>query len=292
MSDFLLTCDREDGLIRAAVWRDGKLCDLYFDKIEKPDLSGAILRARAVRVKSEGKAAWFDAGLEEKIYLENIGALRAGDVRVLRVRATRGQGKASSGVLVDSFENEGGVGLIVPPPLPWQRALEDLKEEKGVCRFAALEDWQLGKKELATQERIKIEALAKEAVHPDLSDLLEELSASRVFLSGGGEIVIEQTEALVAIDVNAGEASNPTSVNLAAMHEVARQIRLRNLGGIIVIDALKMKARADKFKLLASFKRASAGDPAGVNVFGLTKLGLVELTRARRGPSFIEINEK
>ncbi len=292
MSDFILTCDREEGLMRAALWRGGKLCDLYLDKIDAPDLSGAVVRGKAVRVLAGGKAAWFDAGLGEKIYLENVGALRAGDMRVLHIRATRGQGKASKGALVDSFEKEGVTGLIVPPPMPWQRALQDLKKEKVTCRFLVRDDWQACTQYAVACENVDVEALAKESVHPDLNDLIDALSSSRVSLSGSGEIVIEPTEALVAIDVNAGEKSNLTSVNLAAMQEVARQIRLRNLSGIIVIDALKMKARVDKAKLLASLKRASAQDPAGVDVFGITKLGLVELTRTRRGPSLNEANEK
>jgi len=136
-----------------------------------------------------------------------------------------------------------------------------------------------------------LKPLSKEPVHPALDEIIDELQESAVALPGGGNLVIEPTEALVAIDVNGGEAANPLAVNLQAVREIARRIRLRNMAGIIVIDALKMKNRTDKAKVLNALDKAVANDPAGVQVFGLTKLGLIELTRSRRGPSLRAIAE-
>ncbi|MDD5587362.1 MAG: ribonuclease E/G, partial [Alphaproteobacteria bacterium] len=122
-----------------------------------------------------------------------------------------------------------------------------------------------------------------------LDDIIDGLGQSTVELPGGGSIIIEQTEALVAIDVNGGETQNVLAVNLQAVKEIARQIRWRNLSGIIVIDALKMKQRPDKAKVLNALAKATANDPAGVQVFGLTKLGLIEMTRTRRGISISDV---
>ena len=123
----------------------------------------------------------------------------------------------------------------------------------------------------------------------DLEGQIAALAGPRVALAGGGGLVIEPTEALVAIDVNGGERGNPLAVNLEAAAEVARQLRLRNLGGIIVVDFLSMSRRADGERLLAALNAAVRDDPVQTEVYGLSRLGLVELTRARRGPALAEL---
>jgi ribonuclease G len=175
--------------------------------------------------------------------------------------------------------------VLVDPPRPWERAIE---EAKGAVLtsivFAEREDRLACATWLAPNAPKILPALqpvAKESVHPDLDDILDTLRQPVVTLPGGGDIVIEQTEALVAIDVNGGETHNALAVNLQAVKEIARQIRWRNLSGIIVIDALKMKQRTDKAKVLNALAKFTADDPAGVQVFGMTKLGLIEMTRSR-----------
>ena len=123
----------------------------------------------------------------------------------------------------------------------------------------------------------------------DLEGQIAALGGPQVPLAGGGNLVIEPTEALVAIDVNGGERGNPLAVNLEAAAEVARQLRLRNLGGIIVVDFLSMTRRADGERLLAALAAAVRDDPVQTEVYGLSRLGLVELTRARRGPALAEL---
>lgn len=261
----VLTCDRLEGLIRAAVWEGGTLRDLYVDREKEPDMTGAVVRGKVVRVLSGQKAGWMDAGLVEKIYIEGHAPLRAGEEMACRIRTTMPDGKAWLGEACDLS--------LAPPPLPWQRAVADWGDLS--LRFSSKEDFDLCGAARAV--------FSKEPVHPELDEMIEGLLEKRVSLSGGANIVIEQTEALVAIDVNAGEGGSPLAVNLLAVREAARQIRLRNLSGIILIDALKMKDRADTSKMLNALKRAVESDPAGVNVFGLTKLGLIEMTRTRRG---------
>jgi ribonuclease G len=110
----------------------------------------------------------------------------------------------------------------------------------------------------------------------------------RIWLKSGGYIVIEETEALVAIDVNTGRfvgKGNPDDTiyktNLEAVKEIAYQIRLRNLGGIIIIDFIDMERESDRDKILQAFKEAHSKDRAKTNILSISELGLIEMTRKR-----------
>ncbi len=295
MSGLNITCDRRGKFWRVAVWQGRELRDLYVDKITDPDRTGAIVGGKAVRVLSGQKAAWFDCGLSEKVFIDNPGAVATGDYKTIQIINTARRGKAWAGCFVEYKTAVGKIGALMAPPRPWQRAIADLKNAKiNSILFANREDHQQCKEWLETDEPSGLpllKPLSKEPVHPALDEIIDELQESAVALPGGGNLVIEPTEALVAIDVNGGEAANPLAVNLQAVREIARRIRLRNMAGIIVIDALKMKNRTDKAKVLNALDKAVANDPAGVQVFGLTKLGLIELTRSRRGPSLRAIAE-
>jgi ribonuclease E/ribonuclease G len=123
----------------------------------------------------------------------------------------------------------------------------------------------------------------------DLEGAIAGLLRPRVPLPGGGSVVIERTEALVAIDVNGGERGDAVAVNLEAAQEVARQLRLRNLGGIIVIDFINMSRAGDGERIVQALSGAVADDPGSTHVYGISKLGLVEMTRSRRGPSLADV---
>ena len=126
----------------------------------------------------------------------------------------------------------------------------------------------------------------------DLRDLdaeIDRLLGPRVPLSGGGSLVIERTEAMTVVDVNAGERGNPLDVNLEAATEIARQLRLRNVGGIVVVDFVNMRSRGESERLLTALAGAVESDPAQTQVYGMSKLGLVEMTRARRGTALADL---
>lgn len=122
----------------------------------------------------------------------------------------------------------------------------------------------------------------------DLDAELAVLAGRRVPLPGGASLAIDRTEALTVIDVNAGDRGNPMDVNRDAALEVARQLRLRNIGGIVIVDFLNMRARGDGDRLLRTLSQAVADDPVQTQVYGVSKLGLVEMTRARRGISLAD----
>ncbi|KLU63158.1 ribonuclease G [Peptococcaceae bacterium CEB3] len=112
----------------------------------------------------------------------------------------------------------------------------------------------------------------------------------KVWLKSGGYLVVNSTEALVAIDVNTGKyvgkrslAETVLRTNLEAAKEVARQLRLRNLGGIIIIDFIDMDAAADQERVLQALEEACLPDRIKCHILGLTQLGLVEMTRKKVG---------
>lgn len=121
-----------------------------------------------------------------------------------------------------------------------------------------------------------------------VSSQLEEALGSRVWLKSGGYLIIEPTEALTVIDVNTGKCEKGRSseetyfhINMEACEEIARQLRLRNVSGIIIVDFINMADENKKKELLSSLKTHVRQDFIKTNVIDITPLGLVELTRKR-----------
>lgn len=122
-----------------------------------------------------------------------------------------------------------------------------------------------------------------------LEDHFAALLAPTVPLSGGGSLTIERTRALTVVDVDGGESGNREAVNRAALEEVAQQVRLRNLSGIIVVDCLNLPSGTARDRLVAHLTTLVAEDARETTVHGLTRLGLLELSRTRRTPSLDEL---
>lgn len=123
----------------------------------------------------------------------------------------------------------------------------------------------------------------------DLDGAIAALAERRVPLGQGGSLVIDRTEALTVIDVNGGERGNPLATNLDACLEIARQLRLRNVGGIVVVDFVNMARAGDREAVIQRLSSAVADDPVATHVYGMSRLGLVEVTRARRGPPLADL---
>lgn len=271
--------------------KEKNLIGLYIDRVDRPDMTGAVVKGKVERVLSGQKAAWVDCGLEEKVYFESKQPIKTGDRLVLQVQTTWQDHKAWVGKKVTEHEGEGGVlkGIIKPAPHVWVRATADYADEKLTYLFSNSDDYKVFLQDGG--ERSSASMAQQDAVFDRADEVCEQLLLPTVPLAQGGHLVIEKTEALVAIDVNGGLSRNPLATNCSAVQEVLRQVRLRNLAGIIVIDCLKMKQRTDHATLLNSAKKAAASDPAGTQVFGMTKLGLMEISRPRRGPSLGSIWE-
>ena len=125
--------------------------------------------------------------------------------------------------------------------------------------------------------------------HFGIQDEISKALRSKVWLKSGGSIVINQTEALVAIDINTGKYVGKSArledtilkTNLDAVPEIVRQIRLRDLGGIIVIDFIDMDERKNRFKVMAALEEALKSDRAPTKVLQFNDFGLVAITRKR-----------
>lgn len=117
-----------------------------------------------------------------------------------------------------------------------------------------------------------------------VNELLERAEARRVDLPGGGNIIIETTAALTAIDVNSG-GRRALDANLEAADEIAHQVRLRRTGGTIVVDFIDLKSRSERTTLMTALEKAFATDPAAVKILPPTPLGLVQISRQRLGQS-------
>ena len=119
---------------------------------------------------------------------------------------------------------------------------------------------------------------------------------SKVYLPSGGSLAIEETEALVSIDVNSGKFTaaggledTALRTNLEAAREIAHQIILRNLGGIIIIDFIDMRSARNRRKLTISLRNAFKGDRAVTKINTVSSFGLIEMTRERINPSLAQI---
>jgi ribonuclease E len=133
-------------------------------------------------------------------------------------------------------------------------------------------------------EYFRVNAAIREALKP------------RVDLPSGGYIIIERTEALTVIDVNSGSFTRSATAretvlwtNCEAATEIARQLRLRNIAGVIIVDFIDMDSRRDQLQVLEQFNKALKADKARPQIAQLSELGLVELTRKRQGQNIYEL---
>ena len=125
---------------------------------------------------------------------------------------------------------------------------------------------------------------------------IDELRRVKVPLPNGGSIIIQEAESLCAIDVNTGrftgnksQEETVTATNIEAAGEVARQLRLRNIGGIIVIDFIDMKKASNRHKVVQALESAVSRDRAKIRILPITRLGLVEMTRERKRVSTVSL---
>jgi ribonuclease E len=134
-------------------------------------------------------------------------------------------------------------------------------------------------------------AFERHHVHEQIHKALDR----KVWLPSGGSLIIERTEALTVIDVNTGKNVGTSNLeetvyrnNLEAAEEIARQLRLRDIGGIIVIDFVDMEIVANRGQVIKTFREALARDKTRTQVFDISELGLVEMTRKRISEGLVE----
>jgi ribonuclease G len=160
--------------------------------------------------------------------------------------------------------------------------IDDEATHAAVCRFVKLLDPELLSRVVrytASEPLFEREGIETE---------LQRAMSRKVWLKSGGTLIIDQAEALTAIDINTGRFVGKRNLeetilktNLEAVKEVAYQLRLRNIGGMVIIDFIDMEAEDHRDKVLAALKQALQADRARCNVVKMSELGLVEMTRQR-----------
>jgi Ribonuclease G/E len=291
------------GDIRAAVLRDDLLDDLLIlregPEANKDIQAGDLFLAKVQRFDKGLDGAFVDLGLERPGLLprkEMPHEIFGGDVppegtavavKVMRVPAEdKGARVSAKGIDID-FK-----GLNAPARLgAGQGALADLvarvQPQRIVCDDAAL--LRQLKEHAGKDCEAALHSAATALFEAEgLEEEVEALLAPRVALPAGGSLLIEPGQTLTAIDVNAGRsdgrggaAAQAKAVNLAAVPVIARQLRLRALSGLIVVDFLTMKSPDDRKAVAAALRQAVADDPEPCQVFGVSPSGLLEMTRRR-----------
>lgn len=158
-----------------------------------------------------------------------------------------------------------------------------------------LQNWHMNKNVQVTLYKGTEPLLVATDIHKEIKAALN----VKVNMPSGGYLFIQTTEALTVIDVNSGKFTSSSTqdetilkTNIEAVHEIARQLRLRNIGGMIIVDFIDMLSRADKLAIMEELEIALEPDKAKPQVGQLSDLGLVELTRHRQGQSLSEIFTK
>lgn len=158
-----------------------------------------------------------------------------------------------------------------------------------------LQNWHMSRNIEVTLYKGTEPLLIATDIHKEIKTALQ----SKVNMPSGGYLYIQTTEALTVIDVNSGKFTSSATqdetilrTNKEAIQEIARQLRLRNIGGMIIVDFIDMNSRVHKLTILEEFELALEPDKAKPQIGQLSDLGLVELTRHRQGQSLAELFTK
>ena len=276
-------------------------------------LQGAIYLGRVVKLEPSLNAAFVEIGLDRPgmLPLKKQGNPNEGDSIAVQVRRDAREEKgvrlsASLQTTVDIAPLRQGKAApccLLPAPEIWQSlllALPPQSVEQMTCarrvdaeRIAA---WcELHLPDLAG----RVDYQAARDWTPSRAEALEEIAEAldeEVTLPGGGTLLIEPVRTLTAIDVNSANATGRSgieqtalSVNLDAAREVPRQLALRNLGGIVVVDFIDLQNRNKRDQVIEMLREAVGIDPAIDWVGNMSRLGLVEILRKRMGASLAEM---
>ncbi len=302
------------GEIWAALDVKSELAALRLQRMAAPSRAGEIYLGRVVALRPELPAAWIEIGLDRPGFLDardadprrGLAGLTEGEALIVEVvkearadkavglRVLRAKDARRAAVEAAARAATPPTRLDTPqPPIlsllaafskPWpDRIVIDDRSSFAQARgFLARQNSDL------SDRLVLYTGTAPLFDHAGLIGAIEKALQPRVALPGGGALHIEATHAATVIDVDSGKAA-ALAANLEAARVAARQIRLRNLAGPIVVDFVGMKKRGDREKVLAAFQEALAADPEKPELLGWTRLGHVELVRRRREAPLAEI---
>lgn len=178
------------------------------------------------------------------------------------------------------YKSEGIISKIIKDTISQQIkkiTVDDLKDYKLVQNILS---------KMQVENNIKIEKVENSLSKYSLQNQIEKMEQRKIWLKCGGFISIDKTEALTAIDVNSGKYTGKEdqeqtiyTVNKEATEEIAKQLRLRDIDGIIIIDYIDMKKEESKQKIIETLKEATKKDRSKIQILEFTKLNLLEMTR-------------
>lgn len=271
----LIAVEEWVGETRAAIVENGKLVELHFERwseMENRAHTGEVYAGRITRVDTSLNAAFVDLGRGEPGFLPFGKAGRPKGVHegaAIAVRVAR-EAYAEKGPTLAFSDVED------MPDAPTLLVADANLAERLLRRYPEADvHW-------ADEANIDIEGAIEAAMDPVVP------------LKGGGSLHIEPTRALTAVDIDSGgRAVNvgrklALDVNTLAMPEIARQIRLRGIGGNIVIDTLHMRTQPDRKAVEGSLKKALKHDPARIDLSPISRFGLIEMLRQRTGRSIAD----
>lgn len=299
-------------------WSDGRLAQAIRETPATRSQVGAVFLGRVERIEPSLNAAFVEIGLERPglLPLKKQGPLPAEGAAIpVQVRRDEHEGKAvrlSATIHSETSYEEhlaqakarGAVpACLVPPPNAWQgclAALDPAEIDEVICDrrvdVAAVERWCA---QHAPEFAGRVRHVPLRDWQPERAAIEDEVAAAleeTVVLSCGGNLLVEPVRTLTAIDVNSAAATRKAgmeltalTVNLDAAAEVPRQLALRNLGGIVVVDFIDLANRNKREQVLERLRSAAAIDPAIEWVGNMSRLGLVEILRRRRGPTLAQM---
>jgi Ribonuclease G/E len=301
------------GETRAAWLEDGRLTDILIRRADRPSHLGDLYQGRVTKVDKALDAAFVELGLARPGLLPLSEAPRRrlsdGDAVVVRVlrEAAGGKGlRLSARIMGPPPDLQQRARDSRPPTLlargddPLERMLaagtppdEIMVDDPATHAEIAA---RLGGGEDA-RGRLRLDLEPKPLFEREgLEAEIEALLAPRVALPSGGHLLIEPVRTLTAIDVNSGRHDSrgganeqALAVNLKAVAEIARQLRLRALSGLIVVDFLALAEERARRKVAAALRTALKDDPEPARVFPMAPSGLLEMTRRRGRPALHEL---
>ena len=294
------------GELWSALKEDGQVVELRATSGGGASRVGEVWLARIVGLRPELPAALVDIGLARPALLSaedvtpkaRFKTLREGEAVVVEIAKDARVDKAAgvtmrlSRTLTPPPDGKPPLRLDTPVPAavaliaPWLDPVPNAIAVDDRAVYAELRNW------LRVNHPVLVAGLGavNEALYESsgIADAVEQALASRLALPGGGFLLVEPTALGVAIDVDSGAARSAVAVNLEAARAVARQIRLRNLSGPMIVGFVGMKGKGERERVFAALKTAMARHVPDGQALGWTRLGHVELVRKRKAPSLAE----
>ena len=300
----------QSGEVRAAWLDDGRLTDVIIQRDDRLSVADNVYLGRVVGLDDALDAAFVEIGLARPGFLPRAEAPKgtsAGDAILVRAvrEPSEDKGARLTALRAPPSDLADATAGATPPVLlraatdPLAAAFSaDQAPDKIVIDdpavFAQAKRALTARPEVAARLRLDLDPdplFERAGIEAEIDALLD----PRVGLPSGGHLLIEPVRTLTAIDVNAGRhgrggaAGSALAVNLEAADEIARQVRLRNLSGLIVVDFLRLGTPAVRSRVAAALKRALKGDPQSPQVHAMRPSGLLEMTRRRARPPLHEI---